>query len=274
MGIPKPTEMTIRNFLLKELEKRGVKVDTEVSYTTPIGRLMPDMLLHNGAQYVVETKLGAEAKLLDAMVRLYDYSKYTQAKGAFAVLFPKELRQPWNIEMLEKIARDPKLEYVAIATFKDQRPSQRFTGNLLEIADWMASQVLRPIIAEADTTFAIKVLTEAVKSITISAKKLKGEELEDIFGGKTVFENILQYEDGRYPLDEMRQAATYLLVNQIIFYHVLSRMDKSFETLDEDRIKRCNDLLRYFRPVLERDYSSVFGFDVASRLPDSATETV
>jgi len=66
--------MTIRSFLLKELEKRGVKVNTEISYATPIGRLMPDMLLYNGAQYVVETKLGAEAKLLDAMVRLYDKS--------------------------------------------------------------------------------------------------------------------------------------------------------------------------------------------------------
>ena len=126
LGAPKPTEMTIRNFLLKELEKKGVKVDTEITYSTPIGRLMPDMLLHNGAQYVVETKLGAETKLLDAMVRLYDYSKYTQAKGAFAVLFPKESRQPWNIEILEKIARDPKLEYIATATFKDLRPSQRF----------------------------------------------------------------------------------------------------------------------------------------------------
>jgi len=52
--------------------------------------------------------LGAEAKLLDAMVRLYDYSKYTQTKGAFAVLFPKELRQPWAIEILEKIP-EPKI---------------------------------------------------------------------------------------------------------------------------------------------------------------------
>ena len=274
MGIPKPTEMTIRNFLLKELEKRGVKVNTEISYTTPIGRLMPDMLLYNGAQYVVETKLGAEAKLLDAMVRLYDYSKYTQTKGAFAVLFPKELRQPWAIEILEKIAKDPKLEYVATAIFKDLRPSQRFTGNLSEMADWMASQVLRPLVVEADTSFAIKVLTEAVTSITASVKRLKGKEIEDIFGGKTVFENILQYEEGRYPLEEMRQAATYLLVNQIIFYHVLSRMDATFEAIDEDKIGKPSDLLRYFRPVLERDYSSVFGFDVASRLPESATRTV
>jgi len=274
MGVPKPTEMTIRNFLLKELEKRGVKVNTEISYTTPIGRLMPDMLLYNGAQYVVETKLGAETKLLDAMVRLYDYSKYTQTKGAFAVLFPKELRQPWNIEILEKIAKDPKLEYIATAIFKDLRPSQRFAGNLSQIADWMASQVLRPLVVEPDTSFAIKVLTEAVQSINASVRMLREEELEDIFGGKTVFENILQYKEGRYPLDEMRQAATYLLVNQIIFYHVLSRMDATFTAIDEDKIGKPADLQRYFEPVLKRDYASVFGFDVASRLPESASDVV
>ena len=267
-----PTEPTIRKFLLKELEKRGVKVLTEMSYASPIGRLVPDMLLSNGAEYVVETKLGAEAKLLDAMVRLYDYSKYTEAEGAFAILFPKELRQPWGIEILEKLAIDPKLEYVGTAIFKDLRPSQRFAGNLLEMADWIAGQVLKPLVVEADTSFAIKVLTEAVNSITYSANKLKEVELEDIFGGKTVFENILQYEEGRYPLEEMRQATIYLLVNQIIFYHVLSRMNTAFTAIDEDKLVRPSDLLRYFEPVLDRDYSSIFGFDVASRLPESATK--
>ena len=94
MGVSKPTEMTIRDLLQEELRKRGVKVVPEFSVSTPVGRLAPDMLLKDGAQYVVETKLGAEAKLLDAMVRLYDYSKYvTEAKGAFAVLFPEELRR-------------------------------------------------------------------------------------------------------------------------------------------------------------------------------------
>ena len=69
MSSSRPTEMTIRNFLHKELEKREVKVESERSYNTPIGRLVPDMLLRNGAEYVVETKLGAEAKLLDAIAR-------------------------------------------------------------------------------------------------------------------------------------------------------------------------------------------------------------
>jgi len=275
MGVSKPTEMTIRDLLQEELRKRGVTIVPEFSVSTPTGLLKPDILLKNGAAYVVETKLGAETKLLEAMVKLYDYQKYvTEAKGAFAVLFPQELRQPWSHEVILNIAKNPKTEYVVTAIFKDLRPSQRFAGNLSEIADWMAGHVLRAPVVEADTGFAIRVLRDAVSYITASVRQLRGKELEDIFGGKTVFENILQYEEGRYPLEEMRQAATYLLVNQLLFYHVLSRVDASFHAVDEEKIGKPADLAMYFEPVLKRDYSSVFGFDVASRLPVDATEVV
>jgi hypothetical protein len=267
--------MTIRDLLQEELRKRGVTVVPEFSVSTPVGLLKPDILLKNGAQYVVETKLGPETKLLEAMVKLYDYSKYvTEAKGAFAVLFPEELRRPWPLEVWMRMAVDPKLQCSVVAIFKDLRPSQPFKGNLSEIADWMAGHVLKAPVVEADTGFAIRVLRDAVSYITASVRQLQGKELEDIFGGKTVFENILQYEEGRYPLEEMRQAATYLLVNQLLFYHVLSRMDASFPAVDEEKIGKPADLARYFEPVLKRDYSSVFGFDVASHLPLDATEVV
>jgi len=72
----------------------------------------------------------------------------------------------------------------------------------------------------------------------------------------------------------MRHAATYLLLNQLLFYHVLSRVDASFPAVDEEKIRRPGDLMQYFEPVLKRNYSGIFGFDVASRLPDSATEVV
>jgi len=275
MGVPKPTEMTIRDLLQEELRKRGVTVVPEFSVSTPTGVLKPDILLRNGAPYVVETKLGVETKLLEAMVKLYDYSKYvTEAKGAFAVLFPQELRQPWSDEVILNLARNLKTEYVVMAIFKDLRPSQRFAGNLSEVADWMAGHVLRAPVVEADTGFAIRVLRDAVSYITASVRQLRGKELEDIFGGKTVFENILQYEEDRYPLEEMRQAATYLLVNQLLFYHVLSRMDANFPAVDEEKIGKPADLAQYFDPVLKRDYSSIFGFDVASRLPEHANEVV
>ncbi|MEM2103030.1 MAG: hypothetical protein QXM22_05910, partial [Candidatus Bathyarchaeia archaeon] len=70
----KPTEMTIRDLLQNELKRKGVVVIPEVSFKGLDGRrLVPDLVLKNGASYVVETKLGAETKLLDTMVQLYDY---------------------------------------------------------------------------------------------------------------------------------------------------------------------------------------------------------
>ncbi|MCS7114048.1 MAG: N-6 DNA methylase [Nitrososphaerota archaeon] len=130
------------------------------------------------------------------------------------------------------------------------------------------------MVVEADTGFAVRVLRDAVDYVSASVRQLQGKELEDIFGGKSVFENVLQYEEGCYPLEEMRHAAAYLLVNQLLFYHVLTRVDAAFPVVDEDRLRRPGDLRAYFEPVLKRDYSSVFGFDVASRLPDSALEAV
>jgi len=44
--------------------------------------------------------------------------------------------------------------------------------------------------------------------------------------------------------------------------------------LDEDKIKRPADLARYFEPVLKRNYSSIFGFDVVSRLPDRPVDVI
>ncbi|MEM2935927.1 MAG: hypothetical protein QW231_01975, partial [Candidatus Bathyarchaeia archaeon] len=72
----------------------------------------------------------------------------------------------------------------------------------------------------------------------------------------------------------MRRAATYLLINQILFYHVLSRTDQRYPSIDETKIGRPGDLARYFNEVLKVDYTSTFGFDVASRLPENATEVV
>src|SRR5437879_3545790 len=101
------------------------------------------------------------------------------------------------------------------------------------------------------------------------------QHFEDIFGGRLVFENILEVKSGEIPVESMRRAASYLLINQIIFYQVLSRSDPSvYPEVDTDAIKTPAELSVYFRKVLEVDYAPTFGFDVASRLPKTATETV
>jgi hypothetical protein len=152
MSLGKPTEKTLQDLLREELVRRGVGASAQVSFQTVDGRrLEPDLVLRNGAQYVVEMKLGAETKLLDAMVQLYEYGKHvSDAKGAFAVLLPEELRKPWPADVVESLARDNKTRISCIGVFKDLRPSEPFKGSLFEVADWIAGHVLKPLVVEVD----------------------------------------------------------------------------------------------------------------------------
>jgi len=58
--------MTLRDLLVEELKRRGVVFVPEVSFRTVDGRrLVPDLVLRNGVQYVVETKLAAETNFVE-----------------------------------------------------------------------------------------------------------------------------------------------------------------------------------------------------------------
>jgi hypothetical protein len=72
--------MSLRDLLIEELKHRGVTVVPEVSFRSVDGRrLVPDLVLHDGAEYVIETNgqlnalllLMAHLKLLKNEVRLF-----------------------------------------------------------------------------------------------------------------------------------------------------------------------------------------------------------
>ena len=83
MGVPKPTEMTIRDLLQEELRKRGVKVVPEFSVSTPTGVLKPDILLKNGASKGVETKLACEMWLEKWASRSIIYARLNRLRIRF-----------------------------------------------------------------------------------------------------------------------------------------------------------------------------------------------
>ncbi len=271
------TEITARDTLLQELKSRQIKVGQELSFALPAGRIGPDAVLANGGDYVLETKLGGEADYFEDIKKLTEWMKLKAApiKGAFAVLFPGELRDvPWK--QVPEVAKSPKLKYEVAALFRDQRPADRQSGTLSDVAAWIAEQVLQPSREiEPDTGFIIKVLAGAVNRLSFQMRGLGAKHFEDIFGGRLVFENILEVKPGAIPVDSMRRAASYLLINQIIFYYVLSTADPiAYPEINTDALKTPAELSIYFRKVLDVDYAPTFGFDVASRLPKTATDSL
>jgi hypothetical protein len=271
------TEISAREVLLDGLQARGIKVGHELSFTLPEGRMAPDAVLSNGADYVLETKLGGEADLFEDIKKLTEWMKLRSApiRGAFAVLMPGELRDvPWQDISDKAVSSSARFEVAAL--FRDERPADRIRGSLEDIVTWMARHILQPTLEfEPDPDFIVKVLAGAVSQLASQMKNLEATQLADIFGGKTVFDNILEIRTDEMPTKELRSAASYLLINQLIFYGVLSSAyPVQYNPIDTDNLKAPSDLIHYFRKVLEVDYAPTFGFDIASRLAPKSLDTV
>lgn len=278
--IPKPTEDTITILLSKEIEKLGVKVETFPTIPTPRGIRKPDIWCINAGTYPIEAKF-KETDLIDAIAKVQnEYLRWYDVlgiKGGFAILYPEELSKPMPSDVLTKLAYKVKFKVVAMFPPRDLRKSFTvYEGSLLEIAKILARNVLTPPkYIEPNTDYIIKALRDSAAYITTTLKYLSGKDLEEIFGGKEVFQNILRYEEQKYPIEALRLASAYLLINQLLFYHVLSRRKpERFEEIDADRIKKPSDLNEYFRKVLDVNYKTIFSYDVSSRIPSVFTERI
>jgi len=279
MGIPKHTENSVTSLLATKLKNNGVNATPFANLSTPVGRREVDILCENSGYYPCEAKF-TESDLLQAISKIQnDYFKYHKdlnVKGGFALLYPEVLSKELPSDVLEDMLNN--LNFQLVAMFLPDDTRKNFTvyeGKLPEIAQKLTEFILiEPEYIEPNITWVINSLREAANFITVGLRHLAGEQLEDLFGGEHVFKNILQYDsEEEYPVEELRIASAYLLVNQLLFYHVLSRKI-DLPNIDSDKIKSPSQLNEYFKLVLEINYRTIFSYDVVSRIPPVYTNQV
>ncbi|MEM2145928.1 MAG: N-6 DNA methylase, partial [Candidatus Jordarchaeaceae archaeon] len=264
------TESTILKIFIDELSKH-VKSLQQVSYPQLNGRKQPDATLGENQDYLLEAEWeGNEHK------GLIQATKYLRlgVKGVFVVCFPLKLRRPMPRESLLNLSK--RATFVGIAVFSDDRPEDFFKGSMESTIEWIAEHIRKEVpLKEIKTSEVIRIIRDSVDYISGLLSGVSEENIDEIFGGKSIFENILQYESKKYPLKEMRKGAAYLLVNQILFYHLLSKARPSdFKEIQEEELKTLEDLQKYFDNVLRIDYRPIFGFKIATKLPIQVLEPI
>jgi hypothetical protein len=276
--ISRATEDTVTSLLKDELQKLGVTAEFTPVIDTPVGVRKPDLLCRNAGVYPIEAKF-SERDLIMAIAKVQnDYLKHHKVlgiKGGFAILYPEQLSQPMPVDAVRDLALKLKFRLVSMFPPEDSRPFKVYEGRLPEIAKILSEHILAPPkLVEPSIDYIINSLQESAKYILNGLRHLTSTQLEGFFGGKDVFKNILQYEEGKYPIEELKLAAAYLLVNQLLFYHVLSKLRTEFPEIDPDTIKEPSALNQYFKKVLDVNYRMVFSYDVASLIPPKFLEEV
>ncbi|OKY78698.1 MAG: Type I restriction-modification system methyltransferase and restriction endonuclease [Candidatus Methanohalarchaeum thermophilum] len=192
----------------------------------------------------------------------YNLINSSEITGSFLIVYPDELKEELKDEFDQHGGGRGQLDVLGdfefrVAFLRQDRATDMDKVSLDELPGWLKENIYLERGPEPDPDRVVDILQVTVSKLT--------EELEDVGRFPDLFRNIIGSEQEDELKRDVRDAAAYLLVNQISFYRILSEEISGLPRLNPDGLDEPGGLQKYFRVVQEDiDYSPVFAPEVAT----------
>lgn len=255
------TENTINNLVADYLRKRGLQISSEYSGKTATGRNQPDFSVTDIGMVFGEGEW--ESSFLKGLKQAHDFNNLPGACGSFVIGYPDNMKVK-----VERKLKDTTTPETVLSGFKFKgmlmmkgAKAELFQGDVSEVYDWLRDGILKRKRGENPAAF-ISIMRDMVERMT--GYLPSSEEYP------TFFEHIIAtMPKDAGELDTARRAAAYLLLNQVVFYRILSQ--NKYHELNPDVLEKPSDLHSlFFERVLDDDYAAVFSSDISSLFPATA----
>lgn len=255
------TEGMVNSLLAQFFRESNLQLASEPSKRSTGGRKQPDFQITNGGIIYGEGEW--ESSFLKGLQQALDYSRLPGASGAFLIAYPEKMREV--IQRRQKDTSTPAtllqgFKFRGVLILKDRR-AELFHGTISDAARWLEDGIHHRERPENAGAF-VDLMRDIVEGLS-SMLPTSGDY-------PTFFEHIIStMPKDAGELDTARKAAAYLLLNQVVFYRILSQ--HKYSPLDPLALERPGDLHdKFFKRVLEDDYAAIFASDVALLFPEKS----
>jgi hypothetical protein len=180
--------------------------------------------------------------------------------GFFLLGYPDELRDSIKQKRLTTVEPKTLLSAKAYrAMFKvEGSPTSLFQGQIEEIPEWIKQIVEKKARLEQPAEF-INLMRDIVSELS--------NYLPESGEYPSLFEHIIALvPKDKGEIDVAKKAAAYLLLNQLVFYRILSEAH-GYSSIDRTSLREPSDLKKLYFDKVD-DYQAVFDFDVVSLFPE------
>lgn len=258
-------ESTLYPDLVQYLIEQGFDAIGETKFKDTNTR--PDILFtYKGEKFVIEVKLDDTKVALDATAQAARYARKLGTNNFIVLIFPKKIKNQTlfgskelkntilNTEIYVFLATDkwseniPKITFIDFVTkLKNKLIEEKPTVDFESIVDRINDYV-------TDFNGALNL---------VNSEKLASEIVEKL----DLFASIGDFKDKESALKQVVNLASFLLFNQIFFYHVFHKRTKNrvSEILE---IEQTKDLQKYFNEIQQIDYKSIYKVNILGHIPN------
>jgi N-6 DNA Methylase len=213
----------------------------------------------SGGLAIFSGKMGTYRQMSEAINTASEYQRnlgrIERISEAFAVTFPEGTEKEFGLYALSSA-------------------SHGFKSYILKTLPELASTIQSILekqepVPEQPESMMLRLLRSSVDQISRAFTRESAKQLTMVLGTDSplIASTVMTSELGKVSDAQARTAAAYILVNQVLFYHILAshphlRLDPiSVDDLDPRSLRP-----KYFDKVLEIDYRAVFEYDIAKHL--------
>ncbi|MGB9760708.1 MAG: HsdM family class I SAM-dependent methyltransferase, partial [Thermoproteota archaeon] len=221
----------------------------------------------NSSSFVAEIKLGEEEKkLAKAVAQAWDYATQRGTRNVVALVFPgiKSGQPVLNIEEFKKqVLIQPVNGYVHTDYWEQWVESERLRNVLVELYKRFKERSRK-----VDFNSVVKAIRELVQDLYEVVRQANTDEIFEEVAKKLELFVGLGEIDKQKAKAQVSMLASYLLFNQLLFYHVY-KVKTNDEKLEELKpIKSLNDLKRYFSKIESIDYQPIYAINLVDKIPE------
>ncbi|TAE68512.1 MAG: hypothetical protein EAZ85_14070 [Bacteroidetes bacterium] len=258
-------ESTLYPDLVQYLIEQGFDAIGETKFKDTNTR--PDILFtYKGEKFVIEVKLDDTKVALDATAQAARYARKLGTNNFIVLIFPKKIKNQTLFGSQELKNTILKTEiYVFLATDK-------WSENIPKITFIDFVQKLKNKLVEEKPTVDFESIVDRINDYVtdfngalnlVNSEKLASEIVEKL----DLFASIGDFKDKDSALKQVINLASFLLFNQIFFYHVFHKRTKNrvSEILE---IEQTKDLQKYFNEIQQIDYKSIYKVNILGHIPN------
>lgn len=263
MAVPKIEERTLYPPLIAYLKSIGFDAHGETKVTTT----HPDILFKIGTiSFVVEVKIGKPEIGLKAVAQASDYAKKLGTNNIVILIYPEKYRNQVLLDskFLDQIALNKKINAGIYTKFWTEAVEDT-TENIFNT---LKEKTLTETVT-VDFKTIVNQIEYYIRDLNSIVYQISTDELaSEVVNKLDLFSSIGEIKDKEVAKKQVINLASYLLLNQILFYHIFrERTKRSIPELQE--VATVRGMQGYFDEITRIDYQSIYRVNILGHIPEN-----
>ncbi|BDH80247.1 hypothetical protein MTTB_p270 (plasmid) [Methanothermobacter tenebrarum] len=264
MKLPRIEERTLYSPIIDCLHELGFEAVGE----TKVGKKHPDILFtYDETSFVIEVKIGKPEIGLNAVAQAHDYAKKLGTQNNIIILiYPENYRN--QVILDESIVRRIALEEEIHTLVLTEYWTESLVTEPIRLFESLKDKIINKK-RKVDFNTVVNLIKTYVKDLGDIIYQIETDQLvPEVVDKLDLFSSIGEIKDKRKAEKQVKVLASYLLFNQLLFYHIFKRKAQNKLLPELEKIKNVQELQSYFDHITSINYKSIYNVNILGHIPN------